>query len=150
MRDIASTLGVGVGTVGGWLKGHQPRPSVAAQLADYFGVTVEDILDDSRDLPGQKPVVPVVASPVVAAQGASQAGLAQQLREQAAQLLAMAEQLERTLPKPSTLTPMSTAYRPATAAERTEAKAELDDIIRTVEAAEDLPEIRTPVVRRRA
>lgn len=95
-------------------------------------------------------IKPVVAAPVVAAQGAPQAGLAQQLREQAAQLLAMAEQLEPTVPKPSTLTPMSTAYRPATAAERTEAKAELDDIIRTVEAAEDLPEIKSPVVRRRA
>ena len=39
---------------------------------------------------------------------------------------------------------------PTTAAEKAEAKAELDDIIRKVDASDDLPEVKPPVVRRRA
>lgn len=52
MRALATELGVGVGTVGGWLTEYRPRPEVARRLADYFGVSVEDLLDDQRELPG--------------------------------------------------------------------------------------------------
>lgn len=51
MRALAAELGVGVGTVGGWLSEYHPRPQAARRLADYFGVSVEDLLDDKRELP---------------------------------------------------------------------------------------------------
>ncbi len=51
VRALATELGVGVGTVGGWLKEFRPRPQVARRLADFFDVSVEDLLDDTRELP---------------------------------------------------------------------------------------------------
>ena len=51
IRDVASALNVGVGTVGGWSHGATPRPKVAKQLADYFKLPVEVLLDDEQELP---------------------------------------------------------------------------------------------------
>lgn len=51
IRDVATALDMGVGTVGGWANGATPRPKVATKLADYFGVPVETLLDDDADLP---------------------------------------------------------------------------------------------------
>ncbi len=170
-RALATALGVSNATVSGWQKHSRPHASQAQAIAEFFGVQVEDLIDDSRYLPGQKPLW---IAPAVAYAGVPQEVLAQQLRAQAAQLLAMAEQLEpmdqskAETPKKNTdfswmkpgrdLTPqeqetyrrLEAAVTARIAAERAEAKAELDDIIRTVDAAEDLPEIKRPVIRRRA
>lgn len=54
-RALAEQLGLSNASVSAWAKGARPRPSVSTQLADYFGVTVEGLLDDSRDLPGAEP-----------------------------------------------------------------------------------------------
>ena len=91
-------------------------------------------------VPSQVAVSPPAEIPFNAG---TQQQLIAQMRQQALAMLATAEQLERSLPKPSN-------YTPATTAERAAAKAELDDIIRTVDAADDLPEVKPPVVRRRA
>jgi hypothetical protein len=92
--------------------------------------------------------------------------LSQELRAQAARLLAMAEQVERdanktdwgtakngmvlTMREGASQREKMEEYKEKRARELAEAKAELDDIIRTVDAADDLPEVKPPVVRRRA
>lgn len=50
IRDVATALNVGVGTVGGWAKGSTPRPEVAKRLADFFSVSVDDLLRDELEL----------------------------------------------------------------------------------------------------
>lgn len=50
-RALAAELGVSNGTVAGWVRGARPHPGAARQLADHFGVTVDDLLDDGRELP---------------------------------------------------------------------------------------------------
>lgn len=67
VRALATELGVGVGTVGGWLKEYRPRPQVARRLADYFGVSVEDLLDDARELPTDDASLNTAALPAAGA-----------------------------------------------------------------------------------
>ena len=52
-RSLGSAVGVSSAAVTGWSKpaGARPRPEVAKRLADYFDVTVDVLLDDSKDLP---------------------------------------------------------------------------------------------------
>lgn len=50
-RSLATAVSVSNGTVFGWANGARPRPEVASRLAAYFEVVVDDLLDDSRDLP---------------------------------------------------------------------------------------------------
>ena len=51
-RALAEAIGTTHPPVGEWLKGTaRPRAEVAKRLADYFGVTVEDLFDDARELP---------------------------------------------------------------------------------------------------
>lgn len=51
--ELAGRLGHGVAhtTVARWLAGSRPRGRTARLLAQYFGVPVETLLDDSTDLP---------------------------------------------------------------------------------------------------
>jgi len=123
-------------------------------------------LETAEAAAGIKPVAPaaVPAAEAVYA-GGSQAELAQKLRAQAIELLAMAKQLER-MEKPEAELPRKTPDvswmkpgRELTPLEQENhkkmeklmlARLELADIERTIEAAEDLPMVRTPVVRRRA
>ena len=51
-ESLGHEMGVSHVAVGNWLRGARPRASTAARLADYFGVLVEDLMDDSRELPG--------------------------------------------------------------------------------------------------
>lgn len=79
VRALAAELGVGVGTVGGWLSEFRPRPQVARRLADYFGVSVEDLLDDQRELPAGNSAANTAPAADAAAQsapGATPAGQA--------------------------------------------------------------------------
>ena len=62
IRDVASALNVGVGTVGGWSHGATPRPKVAKQLADYFKLPVEVLLDDEQELPEFLQIKPTAAA----------------------------------------------------------------------------------------
>lgn len=58
-RGLAERLGISHPPIGEWVKGNSlPRPAVAKQLADYFHVTVEDLLDDRRPLPSEEPTAP--------------------------------------------------------------------------------------------
>lgn len=61
-RGLASALGYSHVAVADWRSGkRKPHPSTARQLADHFGVTVDDLLDDDRDLPPE--VLPRRRSP---------------------------------------------------------------------------------------
>lgn len=53
-RSLGSAVGVSNGTVAGWMRTATPRPEAAVTLANYFGVSVDDLLDDTRELPSGK------------------------------------------------------------------------------------------------
>jgi transcriptional regulator with XRE-family HTH domain len=57
-RALAEHLGLSNASVSAWAKGSRPRAGVAVQLAAYFEVSVEDLRDDSRELPGIGPPKP--------------------------------------------------------------------------------------------
>jgi transcriptional regulator with XRE-family HTH domain len=50
-RAVAKALQLSNSTVTGWTKTARPQPAQAKQLAEFFGVDVEDLLDDARELP---------------------------------------------------------------------------------------------------
>lgn len=50
-RSLGAAVGVNNGTVAGWTKGAQPRPEAATKLAEHFGLPVEVLLDDTKELP---------------------------------------------------------------------------------------------------
>jgi transcriptional regulator with XRE-family HTH domain len=50
-RSLGLALSLSHRAIGGWLKsGVLPHPSTAKKLAEYFGVPVDDLLDDNRTL----------------------------------------------------------------------------------------------------
>jgi len=49
-RSLGAAIGVTSGAVTGWTNGSVPRPEATRRLADYFGVSVEDLVDDAREL----------------------------------------------------------------------------------------------------
>ena len=51
-RSLGAAVGATSGAVTGWTNGAMPRPDAMRRLADYFGVKVEDLLDEARELPG--------------------------------------------------------------------------------------------------
>ncbi len=53
-RSLGDRVGVSSAAVTGWVNGARPRPAVAAQLAEFFGIDVDDLLDDTRELPSGK------------------------------------------------------------------------------------------------
>lgn len=99
VRNLASALGVGVGTVGGWLKKNRPRPAVAAQLADYFGVTVEALLNEEPLPGGEAAEAPPVAreAPAVSPSGVGggQAELLVELRLLRAEVAALRQEQQQ-------------------------------------------------------
>jgi transcriptional regulator with XRE-family HTH domain len=50
-RALAKDLALSNSTVAGWLKASRPQPAQAKQIADYFEVPADVLLDDSKDLP---------------------------------------------------------------------------------------------------
>jgi transcriptional regulator with XRE-family HTH domain len=50
--ELGKTLGISHTSVGRWLAGSVPHKRTVAQLAEYFGVTVEALLNESP-LPGE-------------------------------------------------------------------------------------------------
>lgn len=52
-RSLGQAVGATSGAVTGWTKGAQPRGEVTRKLAEHFGVTLEVLLDDTRELPGE-------------------------------------------------------------------------------------------------
>lgn len=50
---VAKAIGRDSKTVTGWKKGAVPYNSTLKKLADYFGVTVEDLLTDKKEPAGQ-------------------------------------------------------------------------------------------------
>ena len=53
-RSLGARVGVTSAAVTGWCNGASPRPAVTAKLAEFFGVSVDDLLDDTRELPSGK------------------------------------------------------------------------------------------------
>ena len=104
-RSLGDRVGVSSAAVTGWVNGARPRPAVAAQLAEFFGIDVEDLLDDTRDLPGVKPVLRAEETPtkfgrrVIAADPSFPSGARQssplpaQLTSISAELTALSAQL---------------------------------------------------------
>lgn len=45
---VVVALGMSRGTMGGWKKGQTPRYSTLKKLADYLGVSINDLLDDEQ------------------------------------------------------------------------------------------------------
>jgi transcriptional regulator with XRE-family HTH domain len=54
-RALAHELGVSNSTVAGWLKSSRPQAAQAKQLADFFEVSVDELVDDAKPLP---PTIP--------------------------------------------------------------------------------------------
>ena len=50
---LAKDLGIAHTTVGDWREDARPRAAMIRKLADYFGIPVELLLDDSKELPHQ-------------------------------------------------------------------------------------------------
>lgn len=51
-NTVAAEVGVkSTGTVTGWKNGANPRQTVLLKLADYFGVTVADLLNAEKENP---------------------------------------------------------------------------------------------------
>lgn len=51
-NTVAAEVGVkSTGTVTGWKNGANPRQTVLLKLADYFGVTVDDLLNAEKENP---------------------------------------------------------------------------------------------------
>ena len=48
-NTVAAQCGVkSTGTVSGWKKGATPRESILIKIADYFGITVEELLGENE------------------------------------------------------------------------------------------------------
>ena len=47
-KEMFSVTGVTTGTISGWKKDSEPRPSVLRNIADYFGVSVDYLLGRSN------------------------------------------------------------------------------------------------------
>lgn len=50
-REMGAALGLDHSAVARWLKGTRPYPSSAAKVAEFFGVRIDLLLDDTRELP---------------------------------------------------------------------------------------------------
>jgi len=50
-RSLGTAVGATSGAVTGWTSGAKPRPDKAKLIAGYFGVPVDVLLDDAKDLP---------------------------------------------------------------------------------------------------
>ena len=50
-RALAAAIGVSNATVSAWLKGSKPHPSQASRLAEYFGITVAELLGGMAEAP---------------------------------------------------------------------------------------------------
>ena len=50
-RSLAAALELSHRAVGGWLSGSKPRGGTALLIAEHFSVPVDDLLDDSKELP---------------------------------------------------------------------------------------------------
>lgn len=53
-RSLGAALELSHRAIGGWLNDSKPHRSTALLLAEHFGVPVDDLLDDDRDLPFEK------------------------------------------------------------------------------------------------
>ena len=47
-NPVAKELGFSSGSVTDWKNGKTPRPTTIQKIADYFGVTVEDLLQEKK------------------------------------------------------------------------------------------------------
>jgi transcriptional regulator with XRE-family HTH domain len=55
-RGVALTVGLDPSAVAQWKRrGGRPNPATAAQLAAFFRIGVETLMDDTRSLPGEEP-----------------------------------------------------------------------------------------------
>lgn len=50
IAKLEKTVGIGNGTIGRWQK-TSPTVDNLKKVADYFGVTVDDLLTDTHDVP---------------------------------------------------------------------------------------------------
>lgn len=47
-NPVAKELGFSSGSVTDWKNGKKPRPTTVQKIADYFGVTVDDLLQEKK------------------------------------------------------------------------------------------------------
>lgn len=64
----ATELGFSTGTVAWWKKGRHPRDTALIKIADYFGVTVADLLSEDLAAPASSPAPSVPSNEELAAQ----------------------------------------------------------------------------------
>lgn len=58
---MALSVGIDPSAIAQWKRrGSRPHPSTAVQLADYFDIPVDFLLDDSRSLPDSEQSAPVL------------------------------------------------------------------------------------------
>ena len=50
-NGAAEEIGISSGSITAWKKGRVPRPQNQKQIADYFGVTVDDLLNAEKENP---------------------------------------------------------------------------------------------------
>lgn len=50
-NGAAEEIGISSGSITAWKKGRVPRPQNQKQIADYFGVTVDDLLNEEKENP---------------------------------------------------------------------------------------------------
>lgn len=48
-NGAAEEIGISSGSITAWKKGRVPRPQNQKQIADYFGVTVDDLLNAEKE-----------------------------------------------------------------------------------------------------
>ena len=50
-NKVCADLGFSTGTATWWKKGREPRDTALQKIADYFGVTVSDLIEEKRPTP---------------------------------------------------------------------------------------------------
>ena len=86
---LGQELGLSNATTAGWRKGSQPRGKTLKMLADYFEVTVDQLMEDSRvTITDNHGIIGSTHAPVTIINGSER-----KLSEQAVELLSIFEQL---------------------------------------------------------
>lgn len=64
-NTVCSSLGLSTATATHWKQGSIPRDTTLKKIADYFGITPEELLRDSTEQPPTSPSVPDPSAPTL-------------------------------------------------------------------------------------
>lgn len=87
--ELADALGISQPSVARWIKGTKPHQSTAVILAAYFGVNVDDLLDDDKGIEA-----PLSTKPEVDPLVSERKVIAKKLRAQADAWIKWADELD--------------------------------------------------------